>query len=113
MEVITDGSGDGIALPFTASFACNAPSVKRPCDSCRRHPIVFNLPGHVVNNVLFKPIRDEHSIAVHIPPKDGLGELFVRCSELIHGFCGSLRDESTFHLCQCAHQREEESSHCR
>ena len=57
MEVITDGSGDGIALPFPASLACDASFVERPWDSCRRHPIVFNLPSHVVNNILFKPIR--------------------------------------------------------
>ena len=70
MEVITDGSGDGITLPFSASLACDASFIERPCDSCRRHPIVFNLPGHVVNHVLFKPIRNEHSIAVDIPQGD-------------------------------------------
>ena len=57
MEVGTDGSGDGIALPFPASLACDALFIERPCDSYRRHPMVFNLPGHVVNDVLFKPIR--------------------------------------------------------
>ena len=67
MEVIADGSGDGIALPFPTSFARDASFVERPCDSCCRHPIVFNLPGHVVNDVLLKPIRNEHSIAVDIP----------------------------------------------
>ena len=90
MEVIADGSGDGIALPFTASLASNASFVERPCDSCCRHPVVFNLPGHVVNDVLFKPIRNKHSIAVDIPSKNGLRELLVCCSELIHGFRGSL-----------------------
>jgi hypothetical protein len=49
MKVITDGSGDGIALPFPAPLARNAPLIERPCDSCRRHPIVFNLPGHVTS----------------------------------------------------------------
>ena len=90
MKVIADGSGDGIALPFPASLARNASFVERPCDSCCRHPVVFNLPGHVVNDVLFKPIRNEHSIAVDVPPENGLRELLIRCSELIHGFCGSL-----------------------
>ena len=90
MKVIADGSGDGIALPFPASFASNAPLVERPCNSCRRHPVVFNLPSHVVNDVLFKPIRNEHSIAVDIPSKNGFRELLVRCSELVHGFRGSL-----------------------
>ena len=113
MEVIADGSGDGIALPFPASLACNAPFVERPCDSCRRHPIVFNLPGHVVNDVLFKPIRNEHSIAIDIPSKDGLRELLVRRSELIHGFRGSLRDESSLHFSQRTHESEEEPPHGR
>ena len=90
MEVIADGSGDGIALPFPASLACDASLIERPCDGCRGHSVVFSLPGHVVNDVLFKPIRNEHSIAVDIPSEDGLRELLVRCSELIHGFCGSL-----------------------
>ena len=80
MEVIADGSGDGIALPFPASLACHASFIERPCDSCCRHSIVLNLPGHVVNDVLFKPIRNEHSIAVDIPPKNGFCELFVGCS---------------------------------
>jgi len=113
MEVIANGSGNGIALPFPASLARNAPFVERPCNSCRRHPVVFNLPGHVVNDVLFKPIRNEHSITVDIPSEDGLRELLVRCSELIHGFCGSLGDEPSFHLSQCTHQREEEPPHGR
>ena len=113
MEVIADGSGDGITLPFPASLARDAPFVERPRNRRRSHSVMFNLPGHVVNDVLFKPIRDEHSIAVDIPSKNGLRELLVRCSELIHGFCGSLRDEASFHLCQCTHQREEESPHGR
>ena len=113
MEVIADSSGDGIALPFPASLACDASFIERPCDSCRGHSIVFNLPGHVVNDVLFKPIRNKHSIAVDIPPENGLRELLIRCSELIHGFRGSLRDESSLHLSQCTHQREEEPPHGR
>ena len=52
MEVIADGSDDGIALPLSTSFARDASFVERPCDSCCRHSIVFNLPGHVVNDVL-------------------------------------------------------------
>ena len=80
MEVIADCSGDGIALPFPASLACDASFIERPCDNCRGHSIVLNLPIHVVNDVLFKLIRNEHSIAVDIPPKDGFRELLVRCS---------------------------------
>jgi hypothetical protein len=75
MDVIADGSGDGITLPLPASLARDAPFVKRPRDGCRRHPIVFNLPGHAVNDVLVKPIRNEHSIAIDIPPKDRFREL--------------------------------------
>ena len=113
MEVIADGSGDGIALPFPTSLACDASFVERPRNSGRCHPVVFDLPSHVVYDVLFKPIRNEHPIAVDIPPKDGFRELLVRCSELIHCFCSSLGDEPSFHLSQCTHEGEEEPSHRR
>ena len=113
MEVIADGSGDGITLPFPTSLASYASFIQRPRNGRCCHSIVFNLPGHVVNDVLFKPIRNEHSIAADIPSEDGLRELLVRCSELIHGLSGSLRDESSLHLSQCTHQREEKPSHGR
>lgn len=73
MEIIADGSGDGIALPFPTSFARDAPFVERPRNRRRSHSVVFYLPGHVVNDALFKPIWYEHSITVDIPSKNGLG----------------------------------------
>ena len=70
MEVIADGSGDGIALPPPALLARNASFVERPRNRRRSHSVMFNLPSHVVNDVLFKPIWNEHSILIDVPPKD-------------------------------------------
>ena len=49
VEIIADSSCDGIALPFPAPLARNAPLIERPCDSCSRHSVMVNLPSHVVN----------------------------------------------------------------
>jgi len=43
---------------------------------------------------------EHNDLGINIPTIDGFGELLVRCSELIHGFRGSLRDESMEMICR-------------
>lgn len=113
MKWIVECSTNATSLPSATSFALDASLVERPSNLGERHAVDFDLAPHVVDDILFIPIRLEGTTRIDIPPEDGLCELLVGLLELVHAHLRSLGDETSLHLRQGRHDGEEEPPHGR
>ena len=113
MEWIVLDLDDAPSRPFSTSLSLDSFSVELS-GYCRcRHAIFLNLPNHVVNHMLFIPIRGEIPELGFIPTVDGLCELLVHGFELVHALLGSLGDESSLHLRHGCYNRQKQPSYGR
>ena len=109
---VVEGSYNTTSLPFATSFSLDTSLVEGPSDLGQRHTVDFYLPPHVVDDILFNPIRFEPTTRIDIPSKDRLCELLVGLLELVHSHLRSLGDETSLHLSQGGHDCQEEPPHC-